>query len=708
VGAYAYPVRDVTVLGDDGFACNALPANTLVGTFALIQRSIVNSANACSFATKVDNAWNAGAAGVILYMSDASATVAPGSLDQNGIPVVMISQSSGQALKSYIAANPSALVTIDPAGAEADDTANANLLIYFSSQGPSLGDFAVKPDLVAVGTSMYMAAQTYDPDGGQYSVTRYAPADGTSFSSPLVAGAAALIKQMHPTWTPAQIKSALVNTAKQDVTTDDSGNGVDVQWLGAGKLDAGAAASDTVVVSPPTLGFGVLAAAPSGLSKQLSVTNLGTASVTLAVAVVPGKVGASSSGNLSAGVNPAVDKTSLTLAAGASGIVNVTLSGALPSAGSYSGAITLTASGVSLTVPYLYFVGGGVTSNYNLQFIGSGGFEAIVGQQPYDPLNFIRPQSIAVKLTDGAGIPISGSSVTWTARPRNSVTFQNSSATTNAYGIASTDLTVNQSGNISVVATTGGQTFTFSGLGISQATIAAGGVVNGASFAAGAPISPGSYVTIYGSNLGSFTDSTPYPILPLSLDGLTVSFDVPSAKVSYPGRLFFVSPGQINVLVPWELQGQTSAQVKVTVDGYNFGNVVTVPMADTAPAFFETSAGVAAARDNATGAVVTAAAPIKRGGIVQIYMNGLGPCNNQPNSGEPASGDPNKLATTKATPTVTIGGQQVKVYFSGLTPGFPGLYQITADVPTGINAGTVPLNVTIGGQTAKASGLPVN
>ena len=78
--------------------------------------------------------------------------------------------------------------------------------------------------------------------------------------------------------------------------------------------------------------------------------------------------------------------------------------------------MTIKGTGVSLTVPYLYFVGGGSSADYNLQFVGSGGFEAIVGQAPYDPLNFVRPQSLAVRLTDGAGIPVSGQAVTWTAR----------------------------------------------------------------------------------------------------------------------------------------------------------------------------------------------------------------------------------------------------------------------------------------------------
>ena len=703
VGATSYPVVDVTVLGNDGLACAALPAGTLNGTFALIKRGT------CPFVDKVDNAFDAGAAGVILYMADAAAPVGMSGLDPNGIPAVMISQADAQNLKTYLSSNPAALVTVDPNGAEIDDAVDSNELIFFSSQGPSMGDpaktgsgFDIKPDISAVGTSMYMAAQNYDPDGGQFSSNRYAAADGTSFAAPIVAGAAALVKQKHPSWTGAQIKSALINTAKQDVTTDDSGNLIDPQWIGAGKLDAGAAVNDTVTISPPSWGAGVLTAAPA--AKTFTISNLGSSPVTLTVAAPAAT--ASSTGNLSAGFTAAVDKTSVTINPNSTGTVALTLSGTLPKAGSYSGAITLQGGGMSLRIPYLYFVGGGATSDYNLQFVGLGGYEAIVGQQPFDPLNATRPRSIAVKLTDSAGIPIPNSAVTWVARPRNSVTFANSSATTNAYGVAYTDLTVNQAGSSSVTATTGGQTFTFNGYGWSQPTIANGGIVNDANFAA--PIAPGSYVAIFGQNLSFYNDSTAHRILPLSLDGVTVSFDVPSANLSFPGRLVFVSPGQLNVQVPWELQGQTSAQVKVTIDDFIFGNVVTVPVQNATPAFFEISTGIAAAIDNAAGKVVTAAAPIKRGGIVQLYLNGLGPVNNQPGSGEPASSDPNRLASTKATPTLQIGGQNAQIFYSGLAPGFPGLYQITATVPAGISAGTVPITVTIGGQTSKASGLPVN
>jgi minor extracellular serine protease Vpr len=701
VGAYTAPVVDVTTLGDDGFGCSSFPASTLNGAFALIQRSVVGSATACAFATKVDNAWSAGAQGVILYMSDASALIGPANLDENGIPVIMISQSDGQNLKAYIKANPGASATIDPSNAEVPDTLDSNLLSFYSSLGPNTGDNAIKPDLVAVGTTVYMAAQTYDAAGGQYSSTRYATADGTSFASPMVAGAAALVKQKHPTWTPAQIRSALINSANTtDVTSDDQGDVVDVEWIGAGKLDANAAVGATVVASPTAASFGLLTAAPSNLNKAFTITNLGSAAVTLTVAVTPGPV--SLTGNLTAGIKPAVDKTSLPVAAGGSATLNVSLTGSMPPAGSYSGAITLTGTGVKMTIPYMYLVGGGSTGLYNVTFVGSGGFEGIVGQQPFDPIYPTRPHAVGIKLTDGVGLPVSGTTVTWTVSPRGAVTFGSTSAATDAYGIGAVDLTVRSTGNITVTATVAGQTMSFGGFGWSQPTISVGGVVDAG--ANRSPIAPGSYVSIYGANLSEFTDSVLFApnTLPLSIDGVTVSFDVPSANLSYPGHIVFVSPGQINVQVPWELQGQTSAQVKVTLDSFVFGTVVTVPLADSSPTFF-TNSGIAAAIG--PNGIATAANPVTRGQVVSLYMNGLGPVTGGPASGEYASST--ALTPTKNTATVTIGGQPAVVGFSGLAPTFPGLYQVNVTVPTGIATGLVPISVSIGGGTTQPATLPV-
>jgi uncharacterized protein (TIGR03437 family) len=145
----------------------------------------------------------------------------------------------------------------------------------------------------------------------------------------------------------------------------------------------------------------------------------------------------------------------------------------------------------------------------------------------------------------------------------------------------------------------------------------------------------------------------------------------------------------------------------VTLYGYSYGNVVTVPLADTAPQFFvDPATGIAAARDQ-NNVQVSAANPVKRGQVVSLYMNGLGPVTNGPASGEFASST--ALTYTKAQDTaVTIGGQKAQVLFTGLAPSFPGLYQVNAIVPAGISTGTVPISLTIAGATTIPLTLPVN
>src|SRR6185437_8736181 len=98
------PVVDVTQLGDNGLACSALPAYSLNGAFALIERGT------CAFAAKATNAENAGAIGIIFYMADSTAPIAVEGLDPNDAdfigPAVMISSAAGTALKTWIDANP--------------------------------------------------------------------------------------------------------------------------------------------------------------------------------------------------------------------------------------------------------------------------------------------------------------------------------------------------------------------------------------------------------------------------------------------------------------------------------------------------------------------------------------------------------------------------------------------------------------------------
>jgi len=675
IGAVAAPLVDITTLGDNGLACSALPTGSLNSAFALIERGT------CNFSVKAINAQNAGATGVIFYMADQTPLV---TFDQGSasIPTIIISNSNGVALKSFIGSNPGHTVYIDGAAFEQTTTA-FDQLTSFSSLGPTTGDNALKPDLVAVGLDVYMAFESYDSLGDLYSANHYGSAAGTSFSTPLVAGAAALVKQAHPGFTAAQIKSALVNTASQAVTSDNSGNKLSIPAVGGGKLDAGTAIQTTISANPASVSFGTVTTIPA--SKSILVTNAGANPVNLSLAIAPIR---SATGSVLT-----LDKQTLTLTGGASDTVNLLISGLAPQLGSYYGAITIQGSGPTLRIPYLFLAGSGVANN--LIPLSGDGFDGTVGQQIPDGV-------IAIKLIDSAGVPVSSAPVTFTSNGAG--TLQNADSKTNKYGIAqAVAILGSQPGNYDFTASSGGYSWDFTGSARLMPTIADGGVVNAASFEAGKPVAPGSYITIFGSALSDSTESATTPILPLAIDFAIVSFDVPSANISAPGHMVFVSPSQVNLQVPWELQGQSSAQVKVTID-FSYGNVITVPLSDYAPAFFEIGGGNIAARDLSNN-VIGASNPAKQGSTVQFYLNGLGPVDHQPASGDPAPSSP--LATCQSAPAVSIGGKTAASSFCGLAPGFPGLYQINAAVPTGLTPGSQPITVSIGGQTSKTSNIVV-
>ncbi len=684
------PLRDAAQAGNDGFGCSAFPPAALAGTITLIQRG--PGTNGCEFSTKVGNAQNAGAIGVVFYVQDQSTPAAPGGLAPYEIGAVIVSNADGTALKNFIVANPGRMITLDPAGIEVSSTPNrvASAAGYipgksFSSHGPSPGDLGIKPELVAPGTSMYMAFETFDPLGELYSANGFGAASGTSFSAPLVAGAAALVKQKHPGYNAAQIKSALVNTASQDVISDVSGYPVTVLSIGAGKLDAGAAVNSNITSSPATLSFGALTAGSLPKTAALTVANTGPITANLSLSVAVGK---------NSGLAMTLDKPNLLLAAGASATVTVTLSGSVPLPGAYYGAVAIQGSGVSLRVPYLYLVGSGVPAN--IIAITGLGFDGTVGERiPQGLLSF--------KLVDGNGVPVANVPVTFTALSGGSL--QNVDPATDVNGVAGASPILGAlPGTYSFMATGGGLRVTFSGNARPKPNIPARSVLNAASFDANAPIAPGSYITIFGGALSDAIVSGTTIRLPLTLNQVSVSFDVPSAGISVPGHLIYVNPTQVNVQVPWELHGQKSVQVKVTVN-YSVSNVVTVAVADYSPAFFQGLPGMLAALD-ATSRLITASNPVSSGQVIQLFANGLGPVTNQPASGDPAPASP--LAQTTNLPVVSIGGQSATVAFSGLAPGFSALYQVNVVVPPGLSPGIQPVTISVGEATSMALGLAVN
>jgi uncharacterized protein (TIGR03437 family) len=216
------------------------------------------------------------------------------------------------------------------------------------------------------------------------------------------------------------------------------------------------------------------------------------------------------------------------------------------------------------------------------------------------------------------------------------------------------------------------------------------GVVNAASFApAGNPIAPGEFVALFGSGLAKSLQQTvpPYPT-GAGLNGVTVLIG------GKPAALYFVSAGQINCIVPYGITGPT-ATIVVNNGGTN-SNTVTVPVAATAPGMFSTTQngiGAAAIR-HADFTLVSATSPALGGETVLLYLTGMGAVT--PAIADGVGGGSSTLNQSVVQPTVLVGGVPGNVLYSGLAPGFPGLYQINVTLPAlppGAS-GSIPLAIS--------------
>lgn len=687
-GKTSAPLRDVAPISGDPLGCGEIPEGSLAGDLALIERGT------CDFSTKVYNAQAAGAVGVIVYDPGSDTLITPDGLYGTSIPMALIGETAGTALKSFIDANPSNTVTLELV-AEAQQY---NIMAAFSSRGPTINGM-LKPDVTAVATDLYMATQRFNPDGDLYGPDGYTISQGTSFSTPQVTGATALVKQVHPNFTPAELKSAVVNTAVGNVLTEDGSTPAFLISQGAGLLDLAAAISSTVAVAPTNISFGYLTSFPPA-NVPLQITNTGSSSVTLTLAVAP--ITSDANGKVS------LSSTSVSLGAGQSTTVTASLGGTMPVSGSYEGFVTITGGAKPLQVPYLYVVGDGVPFNVTATFSVSP-FDCTVGQ-------VVPDGALAFQLIDQWGVPISGIPITWGVNigggSISSDPSQTDSETEAVPGVPGFGFATAACGPTpgpqEFVATVGGMQLLFDGTARLNPTISPNSAVNAASFQVSQGVAPGSYIALFGTGLSDTTDVFTTPYLPLAIDNVSVSFDVPSANLSLPGLISYVSPGQVNLQVPWELQGQSSAVIKVTIEDTQ-GSVYTLPLAPYSPAFFDelesgSNPPVVVAID-ASGNRIGSAHPATRGQVVQLYANGLGPVNNQPADGALTPMSPQ--ATTTAQPTVTIGGQPATLQFSGLAPNLIGVYQLTVAVPANISTGMQSAIVTINGVSSPAANLPV-
>lgn len=193
------------VLANPLNGCAAQPDMT--GKIALIVRG------ACGFTVKFANAQAANAAAVIVFNNAGDPIVMGGTDPTIAIPGVMVSQSAGTLFANTITGGDAILATLDPSVT----VPKVNTIASFSSRGPNGGSpDIIKPDVSAPGVAI-LAAETPDGNDGQVQGELFQSINGTSMSSPHVAGVFALLKQAHPDWTPAMARSAIMTTARSNM-----------------------------------------------------------------------------------------------------------------------------------------------------------------------------------------------------------------------------------------------------------------------------------------------------------------------------------------------------------------------------------------------------------------------------------------------------------------------------------------------------------
>lgn len=226
------------------------------------------------------------------------------------------------------------------------------------------------------------------------------------------------------------------------------------------------------------------------------------------------------------------------------------------------------------------------------------------------------------------------------------------------------------------------------------------GVVNGASFAPWPhPVAPGAIVSLFGTGLATRQVSAGAYPLPTKLDDVEVTVNGAAAP------LYFVSPTQVSIQVPYGLSG-SQARFRVT-NGRGASNEVTAALAATCPGVFF-SGDYRGAVLHADYSLVSAANPARPGETVMLWLTGLGELSPAVPAGAAHPAAP--LAWAVATPiSVFFGGEPAPpVLFSGGAPGFAGLNQINVTIPLSAPVGaSVPVAILTGNAYTDLVDIPI-
>ncbi|WP_346535378.1 S8 family serine peptidase [Micromonospora sp. DPT] len=252
-----------------------------------------------------------------------------------GVLFVVSAGNSGEAGESTVS-SPGSVTEALTVGA----VTKTGELAEFSSRGPRAGDAGIKPDITAPGVGIVAARSSTSDLWPDDENPQYASLNGTSMAAPHVAGAAAILAQQHPDWTPERIKSTLMAAAQPNA-------GIGVYEQGAGFLDVARAIQQTVTASPVSVAFERTTAAQQ---HTITYANSGSSALTLAVSLdAKGADGAPAPAGLFS-----LSASSVTVPAGGTATVTVTVTvqaGADLPDHYFGGEVTATGGGAQVQTP---------------------------------------------------------------------------------------------------------------------------------------------------------------------------------------------------------------------------------------------------------------------------------------------------------------------------------------------------------------------
>jgi uncharacterized protein (TIGR03437 family) len=169
----------------------------------------------------------------------------------------------------------------------------------------------------------------------------------------------------------------------------------------------------------------------------------------------------------------------------------------------------------------------------------------------------------------------------------------------------------------------------------------------------------------------------------------------------YPAPLIYASDKQSAAIMPFEVAGQATAEVRVEYNG-NLSAPVTVPVTNTMPGIFaaDGSGRGPGAIQNSDGSYNSPANPAASGSTIVLFAAGLGQLNPAQPNGSVVSGA--NLPALLYPVTVTIGGRTAQIAYAGPAPqAVAGLYQVNCVVPAGVASGQAPVVVTSDGRQSQ-------